>query len=49
MRPEIAFIVYGVHKDGLQDPMRTPFIDEQVVNSSKQVLVDAGLALVEAR
>ncbi|GAK61090.1 L-fucose isomerase-like protein [Candidatus Vecturithrix granuli] len=47
IRPEIAFIVYGVHKDGLRDPMGTPFIDEQVLNSSKQALVDAGLQLVE--
>jgi hypothetical protein len=36
MRPEIAFIVYGVHKEAWQDPMGTPFIDEQVVNSSSK-------------
>ena len=47
MKPKIAFIVYGVHKDGLQDPMGTPFIDDNIVNRSKQALCDAGLELVE--
>ena len=28
IQPTVGFIVYGVHKDGLKDPMGTPFIDE---------------------
>ncbi len=24
-KPKVGFIVYGVHKDGLLDPMGTPF------------------------
>ncbi len=31
IRPKVGFIVYGVHKDGLQDPMGTPFIDDKLV------------------
>ncbi len=45
--PKVAFIVYGVHKDGLADPMGTPFIDDEIVAQSKQALKDAGLELVE--
>ncbi len=47
VEPKVGFIVYGVHKDGLQDPMGTPFIDDEVLNTSKQALLDAGLQLVE--
>ena len=47
IRPKVAFIVYGVHKDGLQDPMGTPFIDDEVIHQSKQALLDAGLQLIE--
>ena len=43
---KVAFIVYGVHKDGLKDPMGTPFIDAEIVARSKQALTDAGLDLV---
>ena len=28
---KIGFIVYGVHKDGLKDPMGQPFIDEELI------------------
>ena len=45
IEPKVAFIVYGVHKDGLQDPMGAPFIDDEIINSSKQVLSDAGLSV----
>ncbi len=45
--PRMGFIVYGVHKDGLKDPMGYPFIDEQVIIQSKQVLIDRGIELVE--
>lgn len=44
---KVAFIVFGVHKDGLEDPMGTPFVDDEVIHQSKQALLDAGLQLVE--
>lgn len=46
-KPKVGFVVYGVHKDGLLDPMGTPFIDEALVGRAKQALRDAGLELVE--
>jgi L-arabinose isomerase len=45
--PKIGFIVYGVHKDGLQDPLGTPFIDQKLIANAKKSLIDAGLVLVE--
>ncbi len=47
IQPTIGFIVYGVHKDGLQDPMGAPFIDDALVAASKQELRRAGVNLVE--
>jgi L-fucose isomerase-like protein len=47
IHPTVGFIVYGVHKDGLQDPMGSPFIDSSVVKRSKEALCGAGLTLVE--
>ncbi|MBN2377169.1 MAG: hypothetical protein JXD22_12255 [Sedimentisphaerales bacterium] len=47
IKAKIGFIVYGVHKDGLQDPMGVPFIDDKLVANAKKALVDAGLELVE--
>lgn len=47
IKAKVGFIVYGVHKDGLQDPMGTPFIDDKIVSNAKKALVDAGLELVE--
>ena len=44
---KVAFIVYGVHKDGLQDPMGVPFIDDELVENSKQALRNEGIELVE--
>src|SRR5258708_20890277 len=46
IEPRIGFIVYGVHKDGLKDPMGQPFIDEAVVQRSKNALIKTGLKLV---
>ena len=43
----VAFVVYGVHKDGLKDPMGAPFVDDSIIVSAKQALRDAGLQLVE--
>jgi len=47
IRPRIGFIVYGVHKDGLLDPMGVPFIDDKLVGSAKMALREAGLEVVE--
>ncbi len=46
IRPTVGFIVYGVHKDGLMDPMGQPFIDDALVERSKKALVDRGLNVV---
>jgi L-fucose isomerase-like protein len=46
IRPTVGFIVYGVHKDGLMDPMGQPFIDESLVARSKKALADRGIDLV---
>ncbi|OGS18109.1 MAG: hypothetical protein A3J83_02860 [Elusimicrobia bacterium RIFOXYA2_FULL_40_6] len=45
--PKVGFIVYGVHKDGLKDPMGTPFIDDKIIANSKKALKDSGMELVE--
>ena len=47
LRPKIGFIVYGVHKDGLQDPLGQPFIDDALIAEAKQALHAAGLELIE--
>jgi L-fucose isomerase-like protein len=46
IKPRVGFVVYGVHKDGLQDPMGQPFIDSSVIEKAKKALIDAGLELV---
>jgi len=46
IRPTVGFIVYGVHKDGLKDPMGQPFIDDGLVARSKKALADRGMDLV---
>ncbi len=45
IEPTVGFIVYGVHKDGLKDPMGSPFIDYAVVARSQKALIQAGLKL----
>jgi L-fucose isomerase-like protein len=47
IQPTVGFVVYGVHKDGLQDPLGAPFIDEKIVAASKAALRNRGLQLVE--
>jgi L-fucose isomerase-like protein len=47
IKARVAFIVYGVHKDGLKDPMGTPFIDERIVSGAKKALRNSGIDLVE--
>jgi L-fucose isomerase-like protein len=46
IQPTIGFIVYGVHKNGLKDPMGVPFIDDAIVKGSQAALVQAGLKVV---
>ncbi len=46
IKPKVGFVVYGVHKDGLQDPMGQPFIDDAIVAKAKKALLAAGLDLV---
>jgi len=46
IRPTVGFIVYGVHKDGLKDPMGQPFIDDALVARSQKALADQGVDLV---
>lgn len=47
IQPTAGFIVYGIHKDGLKDPMGQPFIDDGLVARSKQALAARGVRLVE--
>ncbi len=47
IQPTVAFIVYGVHKNGLKDPLGVPFIDDAVVKRSKEALTQAGLKVLE--
>jgi L-fucose isomerase-like protein len=47
IKPRVGFIVYGVHKDGLADPMGQPFIDDALIEKAKKALLGAGLELVE--
>jgi L-fucose isomerase-like protein len=46
IHPQVGFIVYGVHKDGLQDPMGLPFVDDEVIEHAKHALRAAGAELV---
>lgn len=47
IQPTVGFIVYGVHKNGLKDPMGTPFIDDAIVKCAKRALTQSGLKIVE--
>jgi L-fucose isomerase-like protein len=47
IQPTVGFIVYGVHKNGLKDPMGTPFINDAIVKQAKRALTQAGMKLVE--
>ncbi len=47
IKAKVGFIVFGVHKDGLLDPMGTPFIDNSIVAGARQALKNSGLELVE--
>jgi L-fucose isomerase-like protein len=47
LKPKVGFIVFGVHKDGLEDPMEQPFIDDDIIANARKSLKDSGLELVE--
>ena len=47
IKPKIGFAVYGVHKDGLLDPMGRPFISGGSYCSVQEKLREAGIDLVE--
>jgi L-fucose isomerase-like protein len=47
IKSKVAFIVYGVHKDGLTDPLGDVFINDELIKNAKKTLADAGLELVE--
>jgi L-fucose isomerase-like protein len=47
VQPKVGFIVFGVHKDGLLDPMGQPFIDDRIVANAKNALRAAGTDLIE--
>ena len=47
LTPKVGFLVFGVHKDGLHDPMGTPFIDDALIAQAKAALRAAGVELVE--
>lgn len=45
--PTVGFITYGVHKDGLNDPMGHPFIDARIVEGAKKALIGRGLKVID--
>ena len=47
MKVKVGFVVYGVHKDGLLDPMGQTFIDNEIIEAGKTALKNNGLELVE--
>ncbi|HCU19053.1 MAG TPA: hypothetical protein DF818_07235 [Bacteroidales bacterium] len=47
IKTKIGFIVYGVHKDGLKDPMGDFFVDSKIVSEAKKALKSSGLDLIE--
>ena len=46
IQPTVGFVVYGVHKDGLKDPMGKPFVDAAIIRRSKKALAAAGLKVI---
>ena len=43
IKAKVGFIVYGIHKDGLLDPMGTPSIDSRIVAGAKKALKNSGI------
>jgi L-fucose isomerase-like protein len=47
VKPKVAFIVYGVHKDGLRDPLGNEFIDHELIENAQKSLREVGLEVVK--
>ena len=47
IKPVAGFIVYGVHKDRMKDPLGKPFIDEKIIDRAKKTLIQRGINIVE--
>ena len=47
IKATIGFIVFGVHKEGLKDPMGRPFIDDALIQRAKSALIAGGLKVIE--
>jgi len=45
LKTKAAFIVYGVHKDGILDTQGNTFIDEKIIEEAKQALIEGGLEI----
>ncbi|MFR2827830.1 MAG: hypothetical protein ACLTCQ_27230 [Enterocloster bolteae] len=43
IRPKMGFIVFGVHKDGLKDPLGVPFINQKIIDESKAAIEAKGV------
>ena len=43
IKAKAGFIVYGIHKDDLPDPIGKPFIDVDLVTKTKKALINAAL------
>ena len=37
IRPRMGFVVFGVHKDGLKDPMGVPFINDEIIKIVRRI------------
>lgn len=49
VQAKAAFVVYGVHKDGLKDPDGNLFIDEEVIGGAREALKACGIELHEEK
>lgn len=47
IRPKMGFIVFGVHKDGLEDPMGVKFINDEIIEQGRTAIKAKGVDLVE--
>lgn len=47
IQPKMGFVVFGVHKDGLEDPLGRPFINETIIEEAKASITAKGVQLVE--
>lgn len=47
IKPKMGFIVFGVHKDGLKDPMGVPFINYKIIDEGKKAIQAKGVELIE--